>query len=102
MSVIFKIFDFIATYLVTNCRDDPNRRRYFTTRFEMTLIKLHLWNQTAYERLLYMDADCIVLHPVQELFHCGHFCAVYMNVVAFHTGETHYLVYFGSGDGCKT
>jgi len=66
-------------------KDNPERRKYYTTRFEMTLIKLHLWNQTAYERLIYMDADCIVLHNIQELFHCGHFCAAYMNVIAFHT-----------------
>jgi len=54
--------------------------------FTWTLNKLHLWNQTDYNRVVYMDADNIALSRLSSLFDCGHFCAVYMNPVNFHTG----------------
>lgn len=49
------------------------------------MIKLHLWNLTDYERVIYFDADTVVIHPIDEMFKCGHFCAAYMNSLAFHT-----------------
>ena len=39
-----------------------------------------------YERVIYMDADNIFFHNIDNLFKCGHFCAVYMNPCNFHTG----------------
>lgn len=66
-------------------KDDIARRKYYQSRFDGTLNKLHIWNLTDYERVLYLDADTVILHNVDELFHCGHFCAAYMNVLAFHT-----------------
>lgn len=39
-----------------------------------------------YERVIYMDADNLFFHNIDELFKCGHFCAVYMNPCNFHTG----------------
>lgn len=39
-----------------------------------------------YDRIIYMDADNIVLQNLDDLFLCGHFCAIFMNAVAFHTG----------------
>jgi hypothetical protein len=66
-------------------KNDVNRRKYFQSRFDGTLNKIHLWNLTDYERVLYMDADTIVIHPTEELFQCGHFCATFMNTLAFHT-----------------
>jgi len=67
-------------------KSDPTRRRSYQSRFDQTLIKLHVWNQLAYDRILYMDADNIVLNPVNNLWNCGHFCAIFMNVAVFHTG----------------
>lgn len=32
------------------------------------LTKLHIWNETEYDRVLYIDADCVVLQPIDELF----------------------------------
>jgi hypothetical protein len=57
-------------------------------RFQYTFNKLHLWNMTEYERVIYLDADNIVLNQtiIEELFYCGHFCVVYMNPCHFHTG----------------
>ena len=36
--------------------------------------------------MIYLDADNIVLSKLDELFNCGHFCAVFMNPCNFHTG----------------
>jgi hypothetical protein len=61
-------------------------RRTYKPRFEFTFNKLYLWALTDYDRVLYMDADNIVLYNIDELFLCGHFCAVFMNMVYFHSG----------------
>jgi len=66
-------------------KDDPARRRYYQHRFDGTLNKIHIWNLTDYERVLYLDADTIVIHNTDEIFNCGHFCATFMNNLAFHT-----------------
>jgi len=58
----------------------------FLDRFEFTLNKLYMWNLTQYERVVYLDADNIALGNLDELFRCGHFCAVFMNPCNFHTG----------------
>ena len=54
--------------------------------FLFTLNKLHAWNLTDYERVVYLDADNLVLRNADELFSCGEFCAVFMNPCHFHTG----------------
>jgi hypothetical protein len=55
-------------------------------RFLLTLNKLHLWRMTRYERVVYLDADNLVVHNMDELFRCGRFCVVFMNPCHFHTG----------------
>jgi len=67
-------------------KSDASRRRTYQSRFDQTLIKLHVWNQLEYDRIIYMDADNIVLNRADNLWNCGHFCAVFMNVAVFHTG----------------
>ena len=62
------------------------RARSYKARFEFTFNKLYLWNLTAYERVLYLDSDNVVLSNPDELFLCGHFCVVFMNPLLFHTG----------------
>lgn len=37
-------------------------------RFLLTLNKLHLWRMTRYERVVYLDADNLVVHNMDELF----------------------------------
>eukprot|EP00121_Abeoforma_whisleri_P014025 Awhi_evm1s12939 len=58
----------------------------YMAHFEFTLNKLLLWSFEEYERVIYFDADNIVLNNLEEVFKCGHFCAVYMNPIYFHTG----------------
>ncbi|DBA01825.1 TPA: hypothetical protein N0F65_002941 [Lagenidium giganteum] len=54
--------------------------------FIYTLNKLHVWNLLEYDRVVYMDADNVLIRNADELFACGHFCAVFMNPCHFHTG----------------
>ena len=61
-------------------------RRSYKDRFEYTFNKLYLWSLTDYDRIIYMDADNVVLYNMDELFLCGHFCVIFMNMVYFHTG----------------
>ena len=68
--------------------DISNPFHHGLARFRFAFNKLLLWNLTAYERIVYFDADNVVVHvdKAEELFHCGHFCVVYMNPCHFHTG----------------
>ncbi|UIZ21271.1 hypothetical protein KXD40_001208 [Peronospora effusa] len=54
--------------------------------FIYTLNKLHVWNMLEYERVVYLDADNVLIRNADELFLCGQFCAVFMNPCHFHTG----------------
>lgn len=77
----FKISEIMFRY-----KKNADRRRSYKNHFEYTLNKLHVWNMLDYERVIYMDADNIFFHNIDNLFKCGHFCAVYMNPCNFHTG----------------
>ncbi|GLJ54152.1 hypothetical protein SUGI_1160270 [Cryptomeria japonica] len=39
-----------------------------------------------YERVVMLDADNIFLQKTDELFHCGQFCAIFINPCILHTG----------------
>ena len=42
--------------------DDPSDRRYYNYS------KLNMWSLTQFEKIVYLDADMIVLHNIDELF----------------------------------
>ena len=48
--------------------------------------KLHLWNMTEYDRVIYLDSDTVVLHNITQLFHCGSFCAAFRHSDLFNSG----------------
>ena len=50
------------------------------------IAKLQLWTLTDYRRIVYIDADAIVVDNIDELFHCGAFCAVFRHSDYFNTG----------------
>ena len=54
-------------------------------RFAFALNKLKIWAMTEYDRVIFLDADVIVLQPADFMFNCGHFCAVFFNPINFHT-----------------
>ncbi|CAH9094226.1 unnamed protein product [Cuscuta europaea] len=58
----------------------------FDRRFELSLNKLYAWSLVEYSRVVMLDADNLFLHKTDELFQCGHFCAVFINPCIFHTG----------------
>ncbi|CAI5714269.1 unnamed protein product [Hyaloperonospora brassicae] len=83
-----------ALFRSMGCRvlDVPNIKNPFVgntlhnPNFIYTLNKLHVWNMLEYERVVYLDADNVLVRNADELFLCGDFCAVFMNPCHFHTG----------------
>lgn len=55
-------------------------------RFVHVLNKIYAWSLVQYERVIMVDADNIAVRNPDVLFKCGHFCAVFLNPVSFHTG----------------
>ncbi|KAJ7195395.1 hypothetical protein O6H91_Y511100 [Diphasiastrum complanatum] len=52
---------------------NPNRHR--PARFWGVYTKLKIFNMTEYEKVVYLDADTIVLKSIEDLFDCQGFCA---------------------------
>ncbi|KNA09633.1 hypothetical protein SOVF_151810 [Spinacia oleracea] len=53
--------------------ENPNRVR--PTRFWGVYTKLKIFNMTNYKKVVYLDADTIVIKSIEDLFSCGKFCA---------------------------
>ncbi|GAB2246558.1 hypothetical protein Droror1_Dr00002051 [Drosera rotundifolia] len=53
--------------------ENPNRVR--PTRFWGVYTKLKIFNMTNYKKVVYLDADSIVIKNIDNLFKCGKFCA---------------------------
>lgn len=58
------------------------RGDYFSGIFS----KLHVWNLTEYERIIYLDSDVLVLSDIDHMFDCGTFCAAYRHSDFFNAG----------------
>ena len=56
------------------------------TYFSGAFTKLHAWNMTEYNRIVYLDADTIVISNIDHLFDCGTFCARYRHSDLFNSG----------------
>eukprot|EP00252_Welwitschia_mirabilis_P026904 TRINITY_DN9006_c0_g1_i1.p1 TRINITY_DN9006_c0_g1~~TRINITY_DN9006_c0_g1_i1.p1 ORF type:complete len:463 (-),score=63.06 TRINITY_DN9006_c0_g1_i1:37-1425(-) len=52
---------------------NPNHQR--PTRFWGVYTKLKIFNMTSYQKVVYLDADVIVLRSIEDLFQCQKFCA---------------------------
>ena len=59
-----------------------SRGSYFSGAYS----KLHMWNMTEYDRIVYLDSDVLVLSNIDHLFDCGTFCAVYRHSDLFNSG----------------
>lgn len=53
--------------------ENPNHVR--PKRFWGVYTKLKIFNMTNYKKVVYLDADTIVVKSVEDLFKCGKFCA---------------------------
>lgn len=52
---------------------NPNQVR--PTRFWGVYTKLKIFNMTKYKKVVYLDADTIVIKNIEDLFQCSKFCA---------------------------
>ncbi|KAK4371364.1 hypothetical protein RND71_010839 [Anisodus tanguticus] len=52
---------------------NPNQVR--PRRFWGVYTKLKVFNMTSYKKVVYLDADTIVVKSIEDLFKCGKFCA---------------------------
>ena len=56
------------------------------THFSGVYSKLHIWNMTDYERVIFLDSDILVVSNIDHLFDCGTFCASYRDSDLFNSG----------------
>lgn len=60
----------------------PNHAKQYSKVFT----KLMVWTLTEYRRVVFMDSDTLVYANIDELFHCGKFCAAYRHSDLFNSG----------------
>ena len=60
-------------------RGKSRRGDYFSGIFS----KLHVWNMTLYDRIIYLDSD---VQNIDHLFDCGTFCAAFRHSDLFNVG----------------
>lgn len=58
------------------------RGSYFSGIFS----KLHVWNMTEYDRIIYLDSDVLVMQSIDRMFDCGTFCAAFRHSDLFNAG----------------
>ena len=46
-------------------------------------IRIHLWNMTEYEALIYLDHDMVVLGDVAPLLQCSRATGLYYNILYY-------------------
>ncbi|KAA8521380.1 hypothetical protein F0562_012058 [Nyssa sinensis] len=71
---------------VENVNNPYKNQVNFNRRFKLTLNKLYAWSLVDYDRVVMLDSDNLFLQKTDELFQCGQFCAVFINLCIFHTG----------------
>ena len=54
--------------------------------FSGAYTKLHIWNMTEYERVVFLDSDVLIVSNIDHLFDCGSFCAAYRHSDIFNSG----------------
>ena len=65
-------------WVVRSVQHTQSRIKFFT--------KLQVWTLTEYSKLIFIDADAIVVSNIDHLFRCGNFCAVFRHSDLFNTG----------------
>ena len=60
--------------------------RNYGKQYRHVFTKLLIWTLTEYRRIVFMDSDTLVYANIDELFHCGKFCAAYRHSDLFNSG----------------
>ncbi|EXC28307.1 hypothetical protein L484_011811 [Morus notabilis] len=71
---------------VENLNNPYKNQDNFDWRFMLSMNKIYAWSLVEYDRVVMLDSDNLFLQNTDELFHCGQFCAVFINPCIFHTG----------------
>ena len=55
-------------------------------KYNKVFSKFVIWTLTEYRRIVFLDSDTLVYDNIDELFHCGKFCAAYRHSDLFNSG----------------
>ena len=58
----------------------------YPKQYRKVFSKFLIWTLTEYRRIVFMDSDTLVYANIDELFHCGKFCAAYRHSDLFNSG----------------
>lgn len=70
------VYDLVETVDVLNSDDDANLALLKRPELGVTFTKLHCWRLTRFNKCVFLDADCVVLKNVDDLFDREEFSAV--------------------------
>lgn len=70
------VYDLVETVDVLNSEDSVNLALLKRPELGITFTKLHCWRLTQFKKCVFLDADCVVLKNVDELFERDEFSAV--------------------------
>ena len=55
-------------------------------KFDNRIYKMKMWTLTEYRRIIWVDADAILVQNIDHLVRCGNFCATYRHSDLFNSG----------------
>ncbi|KAG2446293.1 hypothetical protein HXX76_000882 [Chlamydomonas incerta] len=71
---------------VANPGKGPQPGRGYPTRFAYVYTKLYIFKMTEYKKIVFIDADVLVLRNMDSIFRCPGFCAALRHSERFNTG----------------
>ncbi len=74
-------------WIVKSIHNIPNPYTdHSSLEYSSVYSKLHTWNMTEYERIVFLDSDTLVIKNIDHLFDCGTFCAAMRHSDLFNSG----------------
>jgi len=70
------VYDQVELVDVLDSRDSANLALLKRPELGVTFTKLHCWRLTQYQKCVFLDSDCLILHNVDDLFNSEEFSAV--------------------------
>lgn len=62
------------------------RESFYGRKCPLNQDYLYVYTLTQYKRVIYLEAETMVFHNMDDLFKCGHFCMVYANENIWNSG----------------